>query len=206
MSVQRARVRHGRKMGIKETGARPGEWLVVSGVGGLGHLAIQYAKVMGLLICAVDIDERKLAHARRLGADVVVDATSHDAVEAVKKATCGGAHAVLITAPSLAAFHQGVAMTRNRGTCVLVGLPPGELTVPLFEVVAKCITIRGSFVGTRKDMVEALAFAAARKVKADVELVSLSTINEVFRRLSDGDVPSRAVIQFRSQHEVDLRA
>jgi propanol-preferring alcohol dehydrogenase len=192
--------------GIKETCARPGEWIVVSGAGGLGHLAVQYAKVMGLLVCAVDIDERKLAHARRLGADVVVNATSHDAVEAVKKATSGGAHGVLITAPSLAAFHQGVGMTRKRGTCVLVGLPPGEFPVPLFDVVANCITIRGSFVGTRQDMVEALAFAAARRVKADIELVSLSSINEVFRRLEDGDVPSRVVIQFRSEHEVSLLA
>jgi propanol-preferring alcohol dehydrogenase len=68
-------------------------------------------------------------------------------------------NSVLITAPSLTAFKQGVGMTRRRGTCVLVGPPPGDFPVPLFDVVANCITIRGSFVGTREDMAEALSFA-----------------------------------------------
>jgi alcohol dehydrogenase, propanol-preferring len=180
--------------GIKETQARPGEWLVVSGVGGLGHLAVQYARVMGLQVCAVDIDDAKLAHAKRLGAHATVNARAGDPVAAVVKATSGGAHGVLITAPSLGAFEQGVRMTRKRGTCVLVGLPPGEFPTPLFDVVANCITIRGSFVGTRQDMAEALAFAADGRVKADLELQPLSAINQVFDRLVKGDVPSRVVL------------
>jgi len=184
--------------GIKETEAKPGEWLAISGVGGLGHLAIQYAKAMGLSICAIDIDDAKLAHAKRLGADLVINAKDIDAPARLKKETGGGAHGVLITAPSLIAFHQGVSMTRKRGTCVLVGLPPGEFPVPLFDVVANCITIRGSFVGTRKDMAEALAFAANGHVKADIELRPLSAINEVFHRLEHGEVPSRVVIPFTS--------
>jgi propanol-preferring alcohol dehydrogenase len=184
--------------GIKETAARPGQWIAISGVGGLGHLAVQYAKVMGLQICAIDIDDGKLAHAKRLGADVVVNAKTADAAAAVKKATGGGAHSVLITAASLVAFKQGIGMVRSRGTCVLVGLPPGEFPVPLFDVVANCITIRGSFVGTRQDMVEALAFAAEGKVKADIELQPLSSINQVFERLQRGDVASRVVLEFES--------
>jgi alcohol dehydrogenase, propanol-preferring len=182
--------------GIKETQARPGEWVVISGVGGLGHLGIQYAKAMGLHVCAVDIDAGKLEHARRLGADAVVNAKHGDPVAAVKQATSGGAHGVLITAPSLGAFKQGVGMTRKFGTCVLVGLPPGEFPTPLFDVVAHCITIRGSFVGNRRDMAEALAFAADGKVKADIELQPLSAINHVFERLARGDVPSRVVLDF----------
>jgi len=182
--------------GIKETGARPGEWVVISGAGGLGHLAIQYAKVMGLTVCAVDIDDGKLAHAKRLGADLVINARNGDPAAAVKKATGGGAHGVLITAPSLGAFKQGVGMTRKLGTCVLVGLPPGEFPVPLFDVVANCITIRGSFVGTRLDMAEALSFAADGKVKADIELQPLSAINAIFGRLERGDVAARVVLEF----------
>ena len=182
--------------GIKETEARPGEWIVISGAGGLGHLAIQYAKVMGLQVCAVDIDDGKLAHAKRLGADLVINAKAGDPAAAVKKATGGGAHGVLITAPSLSAFKQGIGMTRKHGTCVLVGLPPGEFPVPLFDVVANCLTIRGSFVGTRGDMAEALAFAAEGKVKADIELQPLSSINQIFDRLEHGDVPSRVVLEF----------
>jgi alcohol dehydrogenase, propanol-preferring len=87
-------------------------------------------------------------------------------------------------------------MTRKRGTCVLVGLPPGEFPVALFDVVANCITIRGSFVGTRRDMAETLAFATGGKVKADFELQPLSAINEVFDRLVHGQVASRVVLDF----------
>jgi len=182
--------------GIKETRARPGQWIVISGCGGLGHLGIQYAKAMGLKVCAVDIDDGKLAHAKRLGADVTVNAKADDPAAAVKAATGGGAHGVLITAPSLPAFTQGVAMTRKRGVCVLVGLPPGDFPVPLFDMVANCISIVGSFVGTRADMAECLAFAADGKVKADIELQPLSAINEVLARLEIGDVASRVVIDF----------
>jgi alcohol dehydrogenase, propanol-preferring len=182
--------------GIKECEAKPGEWIAISGAGGLGHLAIQYAKAMGLLVCAIDIDDSKLAHAKRLGAEVVINAKAGDAVAILKRETGGGAHGVLITAPSLGAFQQGVAMTRKRGTCVLVGLPPGEFPVPLFDVVANCITIRGSFVGTRRDMAEALAFAVGGKVKADIELQNLSSINEIFERLEHGQVASRVVLDF----------
>ena len=185
--------------GIKETQARPGQWLVVSGIGGLGHLGVQYAKAMGLLVCAVDIDDSKLAHATRLGADAVVNAKAADTEAQVIKATDGGAHGVLITAPSLSAFKQGVGMTRKHGTCVLVGIPPGDFPTPLFDVVANCITIRGSFVGNRHDMAEALAFAAAGKVKADIELAALSDINTLLQRLQHGDVASRVVIDF-SKH------
>jgi propanol-preferring alcohol dehydrogenase len=183
--------------GIKETEARPGEWLVVSGIGGLGHLAIQYARHMGLKVCAVDIEDSKLALARSLGAEAAVNAKSGDPVAAVKKATDGGAHGVLITAPSLSAFRQGVGMTRRHGICVLVGLPPGDFPVPLFDIVANCISVRGSFVGNREDLAEALSFAADGKVKADFELQPLSAINDVFTRLEHGDVPARVVLQFQ---------
>lgn len=125
-----------------------------------------------------------------------MNAKGADPVAAVIAATQGGAHGVLITAPSLGAFKQGVAMTRKLGTCVLVGLPPGEFPMALFDVVANCITVRGSFVGNRQDMAEALAFAAAGKVKADIELQPLSAINQVFERLEHGDVPARVVIDF----------
>jgi len=182
--------------GIKETEAKPGEWIAISGIGGLGHLAIQYAKAMGLHVCAIDVDDRKLGHAERLGADVVINARIGDPAAAVKSTTGGGAHGVLITAPSLSAFKQGVAMTRKRGTCVLVGLPPGDFPVSLFDVVANCITIRGSFVGTREDMAQSLAFAADGKVKAEIELSPLAAINSVFNRLEHGDVSSRVVLEF----------
>ncbi len=151
---------------------------------------------MGRRVCAVDIDDGKLAHAMRLGADLVINAARGDPVEAVKKGANGGAHGVLITAPSLGAFKQGVGMTRKRGACVLVGLPPGEFPAPLFDVVANCITIRGSFVGNREDLAETLAFGAEGKVKAEIELQPLSAIDSVFDRLEHGDVAARVVLDF----------
>ena len=184
--------------GIKQAEAKAGEWLVVSGAGGLGHLAIQYAKAMGLQVCAVDVDDGKLAHATRLGADIVVNAAHGAPDVAVRKATDGGAHGVLITAASLGAFKQGVAMTRKKGTCVLVGLPPGDFPLPLFDVVANCITVRGSFVGNREDMAETLAFAAEGKVRADIELQPLSAINDVLTRLGHGEVASRVVLDIET--------
>ena len=182
--------------GIKQTMAKSGEWIAISGCGGLGHLAIQYAKAMGLLVCAIDIDDGKLNHAKKLGADLIFNAKTSDPAAALKKETGGGAHGVLITAASLIAFKQGIGMTRRRGTCVLVGLPPGDLPVPLFDVVANCITIRGSFVGNREDMAEALAFAAEGKVKADIERQPLSAINDILKRLQQGDVAARVVIEY----------
>ena len=160
---------------------------------------------MGLQVCAVDIDDGKLELAKKVGADFVVNAKQGDPAEAVKKGTNGGAHGVLITAPSLGAFKQGVGMTRKRGTCVLVGLPPGDFPVPLFDVVANCITIRGSFVGNREDMAETLAFAAEGKVKADIELQPLSDINDIFNRLKHGKVAGRVVLDFIGTEAVDQK-
>jgi propanol-preferring alcohol dehydrogenase len=166
--------------GLKETEAKPGEWVVISGIGGLGHVAVQYAKAMGLHVAAVDVADDKLALAKRLGADVVANAKTEDAVAKIVKATGGGAHGVLVTAVSTSAFGQAIAMTRRHGTVSLVGLPPGEFPTPIFDVVLKRITVRGSIVGTRKDLGEAIAFAAEGKVKSTVSTRKLEEINTVF--------------------------
>src|SRR6202020_1315483 len=102
--------------GLKETEARPGEWLAISGIGGLGHIAVQYAKAMGLHVVALDVAEDKLALARALGAELAVDASDPDAVGNVLKATGGGAHGVLVTAVSIPAFDQSLRIVRRKGT------------------------------------------------------------------------------------------
>jgi len=182
--------------GLKETEARPGEWVVISGVGGLGHVAIQYAKAMGLKVAAVDIAEDKLALARETGADLAVNALADGAVDKVLTATGGGAHGVLVTAVSTAAFGQALKMVRRKGTVSLVGLPPGEFPTPIFDVVLKRITVRGSIVGTRRDLDEAVAFAAEGKVKAEVTKVPLAQINDVFERMKAGKIDGRMVLDF----------
>src|SRR5450432_512461 len=117
--------------GIKETEARPGEWIAISGIGGLGHVAIQYAKAMGLHVVALDVTDEKLALARSLGAELAINARAPDAVAQVLKHTGGGAHGVLVTAVSPPAFSQALQFVRRKGTVSLVGLPPGDFATPI---------------------------------------------------------------------------
>jgi propanol-preferring alcohol dehydrogenase len=182
--------------GIKETEARPGEWIAISGIGGLGHVAIQYAKAMGLNVVALDVAEDKLALARSLGAELAINARHPDAAAQVVKQTGGGAHGVLVTAVSPPAFAQALQLVRRKGTVSLVGLPPGDFATPIFDVVLKRITLRGSIVGTRKDLAEAIAFAAEGKVKAHIHQRPLEEINQVFAELKAGTVDGRIVIPF----------
>ncbi|MBO4226359.1 alcohol dehydrogenase AdhP [Bradyrhizobium neotropicale] len=182
--------------GLKETEARPGEWVVISGVGGLGHVAIQYAKAMGLKVAAVDISEDKLELARTTGADLAVNALSDRAVEKVLASTGGGAHGVLVTAVSTAAFAQALRMVRRKGTVSLVGLPPGEFPTPIFDVVLKRITVRGSIVGTRRDLDEAIAFATDGKVHAEITKAPLEKINDILDRMKSGKIDGRMVLDF----------
>ena len=179
--------------GLKETETRAGEWVVISGVGGLGHIAIQYATAMGFNVAAVDVGQEKLELARKLGARIAVDARAEDPGHRIQD-EIGGAHGVVVTAVSPIAFKQAIGMLRRRGTCVLIGLPPGEFPMSIFDVVLSRYTIRGSIVGSRKDLEEALAFAGAGKVKATIEQRPLDSINEVFARLREGKVNGRVVL------------
>jgi propanol-preferring alcohol dehydrogenase len=180
--------------GLKETDTRPGEWVVISGIGGLGQVAVQYAKAMGLKVVALDIAEDKLELGRAAGADRAVNALSADAVDSVLRDTGGGAHGVLVTAVSTAAFAQALKMVRRKGTVSLVGLPPGEFPTPIFDVVLKRITVRGSIVGTRRDLDEALAFAAEGKVRSEITRAPLSDINAIFDRMKAGKINGRMVL------------
>ena len=179
--------------GLKVTDTKPGDWVVISGIGGLGHLAVQYAKAMGLNVAAVDIAEDKLALARRLGASVTVNAATTDPARFLRK-EIGGAHGVLVTAVSPKAFEQALGMVRRGGTVALNGLPPGSFPLPIFDMVLNAITVRGSIVGTRLDLQEALAFAGAGKVKATVATERLENINTVLERMRRNEIEGRLVL------------
>ncbi len=179
--------------GLKMTDTRPGQWVVISGIGGLGHMAVQYAKAMGMNVAAVDIDDSKLALAERLGATVTVNARQQDPAAYLKQAI-GGAHGALVTAVSPVAFEQALGMIRRGGTVALNGLPPGDFPLPIFDMVLNGITVRGSIVGTRLDMQEALDFAGEGKVKATVHADRLENINDIFARMLAGSIEGRVVI------------
>nr|WP_258182984.1 alcohol dehydrogenase AdhP [Enhygromyxa salina] len=181
--------------GLKMTDTRPGQWLAISGIGGLGHMAVQYARAMGLNVAAVDIHDDKLEFARRLGASITVNARNRDPA-AVLHDEIGGAHGVLVTAVSAKAFEQALGMTRRGATVVLNGLPPGEFSMSIFDMVLDGTTVRGSIVGTRLDLQEALDFAAAGKVKATVSSEPLENINDIFARMREGQIEGRVVLDF----------
>jgi propanol-preferring alcohol dehydrogenase len=179
--------------GIKVTDVRPGQWIVISGIGGLGHVAVQYAKAMGLHVAAVDIADDKLKLAQELGADLTVNATIEDPGERIQR-EIGGAHGVLVTAVSRKAFEQSLGMVRRGGTIAFNGLPPGEFPVPIFDVVLRGISLRGSIVGTRIDLQESLSFAAEGKVRAKVRVEPLEKVNQVFEEMKAGKLEGRVVL------------
>ncbi len=181
---------------LKVTDTRPGDWVVISGIGGLGHVAVQYAKAMGLNVIAVDVDDAKLELARKLGASLGVNARKADPAAFVKKEV-GGAQGVLVTAVSPKAFEQAMGVVGRGGTVALVGLPPGDFPLSIFNTVLNGITVRGSIVGTRLDLQEALDFAGQGKVKATVATERLESINDIFSRMRAGDIQGRVVIDFQ---------
>jgi propanol-preferring alcohol dehydrogenase len=185
--------------GLKSTEAKPGDWVVISGIGGLGHLAVQYAKAMGLHVAAVDVSDEKLALARSFGAKLTVNAREQDPAAYIQK-EIGGAHAVLVTAPSTHAFAQAIGMTRARGTIALNGLPPGSFPLPIFDVVLKALTIRGSIVGTRLDLAEALSFAGEGLVHATTKAEKIEDINDIFDRMRAGKIDGRIVLDITGTH------
>jgi len=157
-------------------------------------MAVQYAKAMGFHVIAVDIDDAKLNLAKSLGADMTINCSTQDAVAEVQK-TIAGAHGVLVTAVSRPAFAQAVGMLHKRGTMSLVGLPPGSFDLPIFDVVLNAKTIRGSIVGTRKDLEESLMFAGEGKVKAHIATDRLENVNDIFSRLKGGQIEGRIVME-----------
>ncbi|MEM8659008.1 MAG: alcohol dehydrogenase AdhP [Pseudomonadota bacterium] len=180
--------------GLKELEAKPGDWVAISGIGGLGHMAVQYAKAMGLNVVAIDIHEDKLKLAKDLGADLAFNGVETDVVEELQS-QMGGVRGVLVTAVSNAAFAQAVGMLRRGGFMSLVGLPPGDFPLPIFEIVLKRITVRGSIVGTRNDLTEALAFAGEGKVASHFSWDKLDNINAIFDRMRAGQIDGRVVLE-----------
>ncbi|RNB90254.1 alcohol dehydrogenase AdhP [Brevibacillus fluminis] len=178
---------------LKVANVAPGEWVAIYGIGGLGHIALQYAKAMGMNVVAVDIQDDKLELAKELGADITINGRNVDPVEAIEQAV-GGVHGAVSVAVTKKAFEQAYRSVRRGGSLVVVGLPNDELPIPIFDTVLNGVTVKGSIVGTRKDLQEALDFAARGKVKAIIETQPLDKINEIFDRMVNGQINGRVVL------------
>lgn len=178
---------------IKVAESGPDKTVLISGIGGLGHMALQYAKVTGARTIAVDVSEEKLELARTLGADEVINAAAVDVADAVRK--MGGADIVIGTAVSAKSFRSAFDALKPHGRMVLVGLPPEELPIPVFELVLKGISVIGSIVGTRKDLQETLDLAARGLVTCNSKPARLEDVNDVFDEMKAGEIKGRVVLQ-----------
>jgi len=193
---------------LKETEAKPGQWVAIMGAcGGLGHVGCQYASAMGLKVCAIDFGPDKRNYAlNTLHCDAFVDVqgkSQAEVVEAVKKA-CGGvgAHGSLILAPKPEAYQQGVDMLRPMGFAVGIALPPGTFPIDIFTLILHRKTVRGSIVGTRKDLNECLAIAGSGKVKCTVTERKLEDVDAVLNDLEAGRIKGRCVLRICPEPEM----
>ena len=177
---------------VKVAGTKPSDLVAVFGVGGLGHLAIQYAAIAGARVVAVDLVDEKLELARQLGAEFAVNAAQHDPTEYIQG--LGGADQAIALAVSPASFEQAYRSLRRGGTLVFVALPAeNHVELPIFETVLNGITVVGSIVGTRVDLREVFELHAAGKTRVIRETRPLSTVNESIADVEAGRVPARVV-------------
>jgi propanol-preferring alcohol dehydrogenase len=182
---------------IKVAHIEPSERVAIFGIGGLGHLAIQYARLVGAEVIAVDVTDDKLALARELGADHTVNAATTDPVAAIE--ALGGADVAVALAATPKAFEQAFASLRRGGRLVCVGLPPeseGPMHLPIFDTVIKGIAVIGSIVGTREDLAEVFRLHALGRTRVIAEPRKLDEVNEAIDDVLHARTSARLVFQF----------
>ncbi|MCY7024507.1 MULTISPECIES: alcohol dehydrogenase AdhP [Streptococcus] len=182
---------------IKEAQLQPGQWTVIFGAGGLGNLAVQYAKkVFNAHVVAVDINNDKLVLAKEVGADIVINGHEVEDVAALIQEKTGGAHSAIVTAVSKVAFNQAVDSVRAGGRVVAVGLPSEMMDLSIVKTVLDGIQVIGSLVGTRKDLEEAFQFGAEGLVVPVVQKRPVSDAVDVFDEMEAGTIQGRMVLDF----------
>jgi len=179
---------------VKVGNVRPGDLVLVSGIGGLGHLALQYAKIFGGTVAAVDITDEKLRLATELGADIVIDARAEDPAEVLRRH--GGADVAIGLAVDDRSFATAYAGLRRGGRLVLVALPAsGSLALPVFDTVLNGTSVIGSIVGTRADLAEVFALHAAGRTMVSYETRPLAAVNESIDEVLHGKARARIVLE-----------
>jgi len=164
----------------------------VFGVGGLGHLAVQIGLGLGAGVTAIDVSDEKLAQAKSLGASATLNSAAVNVVKELRRA--GGAHVALVTSAAKAAYDTAFPCVRPTGTLLVVGLPSESLCFPPIMLAATEVRIQASSVGTREDLRQVLAMAAAGKIRCQTATRPLTHINEVLEQLRHGQVSGRIVL------------
>lgn len=177
---------------LSQADVKPGQRLAVFGIGGLGHLAVQIGVSFGAEVIAVDVSDEKLATAAKLGATRAVNAFTANPVKEFR--ALGGAHVVLVTSAAKAAYDTAFGCLRQRGTLLVVGLPSENICFPAIMMAAGEVRIQASAVGTRQDVRDVLALAAAGKLKCQVASRPLSDVNDVLEEMRHGRISGRVVL------------
>ncbi|UMM64180.1 alcohol dehydrogenase AdhP [Aristophania vespae] len=184
---------------IKVSGVKAGQWIAIYGAGGLGNLAMQYAKnVFNAKTIIIDVNDGALALAKEMGADMVINSREQDAAKIIQE-KCGGAHAAVVTAVQKVAFNSAVDAVRAGGCVVAVGLPPEAMNLSIPRLVFDGIKVIGSLVGTREDLAEAFQFGAEGKVVPKTTMRPIEDINDIFEEMEQGKIRGRMVIDFGSK-------
>ncbi|MGO4535907.1 zinc-dependent alcohol dehydrogenase [Leifsonia sp. 2MCAF36] len=187
---------------VKAAHVLPGERVAVFGIGGLGHLAVQYARLVGAQVVAVDVTEEKLELAVELGADHAVNAAETDPAVAIQH--LGGADVAIVLAVAPSVFEQAFRSLNRGGRMILVSLPAeGTLTIPVFETVLKGISIIGSIVGTRQDLAEVFTLHAAGRTRVIAAPRDIRDVNQSVAEVLAGEVPARLVFVYDSAQPVE---
>ena len=187
----------------KRSRVRPGQWIVIPGAGGgLGHLAVQYAKAMGMRVIAIDGGEQKRKLCVELGAEHFIDYTTSKNIPAeVMEITTYGAHGVIVTAATREGYATAPALLRPRGTLVAVGIPTDPTIVagaPPVLLSMKLLNVVGTVTGTLKDVDEALDFTARGLVHPVLTYGTLHDLNDILAKMATGELAGRAVLKLAS--------
>jgi alcohol dehydrogenase, propanol-preferring len=177
---------------LKRANIKPGQRLAVFGVGGLGHLAVQIGHGLGAIVTVIDVTEEKLARAKELGASVTLNSAASNVVKEIRRA--GGVHAALVASAAKAAYDMAFRCLRPTGSLLVVGLPSEPICFPAIQMAALEVHIQASSVGTRDDIKELLAMAAAGKIHSQITTRPLADANEVLAELREGRVSGRIVL------------
>ena len=180
--------------GLKQTSLKSGQWLSIWGIGGLGHVAVQFAKALGLKVIAIDIDNKKLEMASKLCADVMLNSREKDAIKEIKH-ICNGTNGALVTAPDMEAFQQAYEALKPNGVFTPLGICRGEFRTSIMDIMSRQITIKGSSVGTRNDMKECLEFATSHGIRPEVKIYDFDAVNNILDELRSNNINGRGVLR-----------
>jgi D-arabinose 1-dehydrogenase-like Zn-dependent alcohol dehydrogenase len=177
---------------LRNSGARGGDVVAVHGIGGLGHLGVQYARQMGFVTVAVGRGKDKEPLARKLGAHHYIDSGADDAVAALQK--LGGARVILATAPNAQAISALVDGLSVNGNLLVPAAPAEPLTVSALSLIMGRRSVSGWYSGTARDSQDTLEFSAQSGVHPMIEKFPLSRVAEAYEQMHSGKARFRAVL------------